>query len=98
MNRRSCPKCGLEVPRAQRYLRNWSWAKWECSKCGSLLGFDQRPRNILTVVTVVLIVLAWIARSRWGLNLDWWTWGWVVLVVLVIVPLTDKIVMVKRTD
>ena len=98
MNRRSCPKCGDEVPKAQRYLRNWSWAKWECSNCGTLPSFDQKPGNILTVVTVMLIVLAQLVRFRWGMNLNWWTWGLVVLMVFVVVPLADKIVVVEKTD
>jgi uncharacterized protein (DUF983 family) len=95
MNRHSCPKCGREAPKAQRYLRNWVWARWKCSSCGTLLTFDGKPRNILTGVAITLIVIDHIARSRWGLNLNWWTLGLVVLMIFVVVPLVDKIVVVK---
>jgi uncharacterized protein (DUF983 family) len=98
MNRRSCPKCGHEVPKAQRYLRNSIWTNWECSNCGTLLTFDRKPRDILTVVAIILIVIDRLARLRWGLNLNWWTVGLVVLMVIVVVPLVDKIVVVKGTD
>ena len=96
MDRHSCPKCGHEVPKTERYIRNYVWNKWECSNCGTLLTFDRRPRNALTIATLVLIATAWVVRSRWGINLNWWTLGWMVFAIFVLVPLVDRIVVVDR--
>lgn len=98
MSRHSCPKCGNEVPRAQRYLRNYSWAKWNCTSCGPLLGFSQKSRNLVMLLNVVILVLIWILTRRLEVGFRWWTIGWLMVSTLVIIPLFDRIIVVDKTD
>jgi uncharacterized protein (DUF983 family) len=96
MSRHSCPKCEHEVPKMQRYVRNYLWAKWECSHCGTRLGFAAMPRLLLVLVDTIIISLVLLIRHRWGLDLRWWLWGYLILSTLLVVPLIDRIGVVER--
>jgi uncharacterized protein (DUF983 family) len=98
MNHRSCPKCGHEVPKSQRYLRNWSWATWKCSSCGAMLGFSQKPRSLMMLLDAIIIALVVVIKIHWRVDLRWWLFGWLVLSTLLVVPLVDRIIVIRETD
>ena len=99
MIQKFCPKCGHEVPKERRYLRNWMWAKWNCSNCETVLGFCYKRRSLMIFLDAIILVLVWIAKVRWEVDLRWWFYAWLLLTTLLVVPLIDGIrVVAKSTD
>ena len=47
----------------------------------------------------IILVLVWIAKVRWEVDLRWWFYAWLLLTTLLVVPLIDgSRVVAKSTD
>jgi hypothetical protein len=65
---RDCPVCGEAVHWTRYWLRSWAWAKWPCSRCGSLLGFDTKRRWVIVIALMPLLLYFGAGRySRYSL-------------------------------
>jgi hypothetical protein len=98
MNRKYCPKCSHQVPKSQIYLRNYVWAKWNCSNCGALLGFNKKRRNLMILPNVIVLLLIFYFTEPYGLAFYLWLGGWLLLFALILVPMVDRIKVLDNTD
>ncbi len=51
-----CPNCREPIPRLRLFVTT-AWGRWECKRCGALLGVDKRRRLLATIPWIAILVL-----------------------------------------
>lgn len=90
-----CPNCREPIPRLRLFMTS-AWGRFNCSRCGALLGIDV-TRRLLAMIPWLVIVMLLLSVARIS------SLGWVVAVpVLLVVCLAnfflfDRAVVHERT-